>query len=76
MGKPWRIISQAIAGQHGVDEWLIVTSFEHAGARKLYEDTYCGRGRAELYIKDHKLGLVSDRLSLHPQRRQRHAAIV
>ncbi|HCN76630.1 MAG TPA: hypothetical protein DIT13_05475 [Verrucomicrobiales bacterium] len=34
-----------------------------AGARKLYEDIYSGRGRAELYIKDHKLGLVSDRLS-------------
>ena len=46
-----------------MDERFIVTSFEDARAQKLYEDIYCGRGRAELYIKDHKLGLVSDRLS-------------
>jgi len=62
-GKVRRIICRAIAGPHGVDERFIVTSFEQAGARKLYEVVYCGRGRAELYIKDHKLGLVSDRLS-------------
>lgn len=29
----------------------------------LYEDSYCGRDRAERYSKDHKLGLGSDRLS-------------
>lgn len=62
-GKARRIICRAIAGPNGVDERFIVTSFEQAGARKLYEVIYCGRGRAELYIKDHKLGLVSDRLS-------------
>lgn len=62
-GKQRRIICRAIAGPNSVDERFIVTSFEEAGARKLYEDIYCGRGRAELYIKDHKLGLVSDRLS-------------
>ena len=62
-GQARRIICRAIAGPHGVDERFIVTSFEDAGAQKLYEDIYCGRGRAELYIKDHKLGLVSDRLS-------------
>ena len=62
-GRQRRIICRAIAGTNGVDERFIVTSFEDAGARKLYEDIYCGRGRAELYIKDHKLGLVSDRLS-------------
>ena len=63
LGKQRRIICRAIAGPNGVDERFIVTSFEEAGAQKLYEDIYCGRGRAELYIKDHKLGLVSDRLS-------------
>ena len=62
-GKARRIICRAIAGPHGVDERFIVTDFEDARAQKLYEDIYCGRGRAELYIKDHKLGLVSDRLS-------------
>lgn len=63
VGKQRRIICRAIAGPNGVDERYIVTNFEDAGARMLYEDIYCGRGRAELYIKDHKLGLVSDRLS-------------
>lgn len=62
-GRARRIICRAIAGPNGVDERFIVTSFEEAGARMLYEDIYCGRGRAELFIKDHKLGLVSDRLS-------------
>lgn len=62
-GKARRIICRAIAGPHGVDERFIVTDFEDAGAQMLYEHIYCGRGRAELYIKDHKLGLVSDRLS-------------
>lgn len=62
-GKQRRIICRAIAGPNGVDERFIVTSFATVGARKLYENIYCGRGRAELYIKDHKLGLVSDRLS-------------
>lgn len=62
-GKARRIICRAIAGPHGVDERYILTSFQDARAQKLYEDIYCGRGRAELYIKDHKLGLISDRLS-------------
>ena len=62
-GQQRRIICRANAGPHGVDERFIVTSFDVIGAKKLYEDIYCGRGRAELYIKDHKLGLVSDRLS-------------
>jgi hypothetical protein len=62
-GKRRRIVCRAIAGPHGVDERFIVTNLEGVGAQKLYETIYCGRGRAELYIKDHKLGLVSDRLS-------------
>ena len=62
-GQQRRNICRAIASPNGVDERFIVTSFEQAGARKLYETIYCGRGRAEIYIKDHKLGLVSDRLN-------------
>ena len=62
-GKERRIICRVISGPNGVDARFIVTSFEVPGAKMLYEKVYCGRGRAELYIKDHKLGLVSDRLS-------------
>ena len=57
----WSFVAVCLGPSQGPR--LIVTSFEEAGAQKLYEDIYCGRGRAELYIKDHKLGLVSDRLS-------------
>jgi hypothetical protein len=41
----------------------VVTDLEAIGARHLYEVIYRGRGRAELYIKDRKLGLVGGRLS-------------
>ena len=44
---------------------FIVTSFEHSGAKYLYETVYCGRGAMELMIKDHKNGLNSDRTSCH-----------
>ena len=62
-GKPRRIVCRAQSGPHGIDARFVVTDLEAIGARQLYEVIYCGRGRAELYIKDHKLGLVSDRLS-------------
>ena len=62
-GRRRRIICRVIAGPHGVDARFVVTDIESLGAKQLYEVVYCGRGRAELYIKDHKLGLTSDRLS-------------
>ena len=43
----------------------IVTDMEQAKAKVLYRDIYCARGNAELYIKDHKLYLKSDRTSCH-----------
>ncbi len=33
--------------------------------RYLYEEVYCDRGNAELFIKDHKNGLKSGRASCH-----------
>ena len=44
---------------------FIVTSFQAAGAKYLYETAYCGRGKMELMIKDHKTALKSDRTSCH-----------
>jgi hypothetical protein len=43
----------------------IVTDMAKAKAKTLYRDIYCARGNAELYIKDHKLYLKSDRTSCH-----------
>ena len=44
---------------------FVVTDFERAKTNVLYEETYCARGKAELYIKDHKTYLKSDRTSCH-----------
>jgi len=44
---------------------FIVTNAIHAKAKKMYEKVYCARGNAELYIKDHKTYLHSDRASCH-----------
>jgi hypothetical protein len=38
---------------------------ENAKASVLYKKIYCARGEDELYIKDHKLYLKSDRTSCH-----------
>ena len=56
-----RVICRVIAGPNGYDTRYVVTSYEQASAKYLYETVYCGRGKAELYIKEHKLGLESDR---------------
>lgn len=58
-----RVICRVQISAKGTDVRYIVTSFEEAGAKYLYEVVYCGRGKAELFIKDHKVGLKSDRTS-------------
>lgn len=58
-----RVIMRAVAGAQGIDARFIVTSFTEASAKALYDVVYCGRGRAELFIKEHKLDLGGDRLS-------------
>ena len=44
---------------------FIVTNADGVKASVLYEKLYCARGKAELYIKDHKTYLKSDRTSCH-----------
>ena len=58
-----RVICRVQVSEKGTDVRYVVTSFKEAGAKYLYEVVYCGRGNAELYIKDHKVGLKSDRTS-------------
>lgn len=43
----------------------IITNMKQAKATVLYKQIYCARGQAELYIKEHKLYLQSDRTSCH-----------
>jgi hypothetical protein len=62
--RPRRVICRVVVDALGhLDTRYIVTSFEEIGAQYLYDVVYCGRGNAELYIKDHKNGLKSDRAS-------------
>jgi hypothetical protein len=61
--KERRVICRVQVSAKGTDTRYIVTSFKNAGARYLYETVYCGRGAMELMIKDHKVGLKSDRTS-------------
>lgn len=58
-----RVICRAIGSDKGTDLRYIVSSFHNAGAKYLYETVYSGRGRAELFIKEHKIDLLSDRSS-------------
>jgi len=60
-----RVVCRVIVSDQGTDVRYIVTSFAKASAKYLYETVYCGRGRMELMIKDHKNGLKSDRTSCH-----------
>lgn len=55
-----RVIARIIAGPRGVDVRYIVTSFTVPSAKYIYMTLYCGRGGAELFIKECKLGLGSD----------------
>jgi hypothetical protein len=63
--KPQRVICRVQVSEKGADVRYIVTSFQEAGAKYLYEVVYCARGKMELMIKDHKVALKSDRTSCH-----------
>jgi len=67
--KSWscarRVVCRIQVSAQGTDVRYVVTSFRTAGAKYLYATVYCGRGRMELMIKDHKVALRSDRTSCH-----------
>jgi|LSQX01.1.fsa_nt_gb hypothetical protein len=67
--KSWsctrRVVCRILVSAKGTDVRYVVTSFQEAGAKYLYETAYCGRGKMELMIKDHKVALRSDRTSCH-----------
>ncbi len=63
--KPRRILFKAEVTPEGVNPRFVVTNFQTHQASFLYDTVYCGRGRMEGYIKDHKTFLHSDRTSCH-----------
>jgi hypothetical protein len=60
-----RVIVKIEVSSGGYDVRRVVTNMETARARALYEKIYCGRGRAESFIKEHKRYLCSHRTSCH-----------
>lgn len=60
-----RVILRVQVSKKGTDVRYIATSFKESEPKYLYETAYCGRGRMELMIKDHKGALASDRTSCH-----------
>lgn len=60
-----RVIVMAEVSGQGDNVRFIVTSLETSRPSFLYETVYCGRGRMENFIKDHKTALKSGRTSCH-----------
>lgn len=58
-----RIICKAEYNDKGSNTRFIITNLSHAKYRFIYETVYCDRGSAELFIKEHKNHLLSDRTS-------------
>jgi len=61
--QPKRIIVKVEYNALGQNVRYVVTNLEHWNRRFIYETIYCGRGEAELFIKEHKNHLLSDRTS-------------
>lgn len=61
--KSRRVVAKIEVSEKGVNVRFVVTDMENARAKVLYQTIYCARGEDELYLKDHKLYLKSDRSS-------------
>ncbi len=63
--KSRRVVVKVEMSENGLNVRFVVTDMERAKASVLYQQIYCARGKDELYIKEHKLYLKSDRTSCH-----------
>lgn len=61
--KKQRVIAKVEVSDKGSNIRYIVSDMDKCRARQLYEEIYCARGKMELYIKEHKTYLKSDRTS-------------
>jgi hypothetical protein len=60
-----RVVAKAEVNSKGTNPRFVVTNLTEPDDATVYKYLYCGRGQMENYIKDHKLGLKSDRTSCH-----------
>ena len=63
--KPQRVIAKVEYSEKGKNIRFILTTMTKCKTQQLYEEIYCARGKMELYIKEHKRYLKSDRTSCH-----------
>jgi hypothetical protein len=63
--KARRVIAKVDVNEKGVNLRFVVTDFRGGKPSEIYNEFYCARGNMELYIKEHKRYLKSDRLSCH-----------
>ncbi len=61
--KEQRIVAKVEFGEDGSNIRYIVSDMNKCRAKQLYEEIYCARGQMELFIKEHKTYLKSDRSS-------------
>lgn len=61
--KPERVIVKVEVSSKGLNIRYIVTDIGFIRTKALYENAYCARGQMELYIKEHKTYLKSDKMS-------------
>lgn len=61
--KARRVICKATVTGNGGSHNFIVTNLKTTTSKRLYEIVYATRGKMELYIKEHKTHLQSDRTS-------------
>jgi hypothetical protein len=59
----YRVICKIEVSEKGRNVRFIVTDMNGKGPQRMYNESYCGRGRMENFIKDHKNFLHSDRTS-------------
>jgi hypothetical protein len=67
--KSWstgqRVICKIEVSEQGRNVRFIVTDMHGKGPERMYNKSYCARGRMENFIKNHKTYLHSDRTSCH-----------
>jgi hypothetical protein len=61
--RPRRVVIKVEVSAQGTNTRFVVSDLDQVRAERLYRTLYCDRGRMELYIKDHKTYLRSDRMS-------------
>jgi hypothetical protein len=61
--EPQRVIVKVEVSEKGTNIRYVVTDIRCIRTKTLYEQGYCARGQMELYIKENKTHLESDRMS-------------